>query len=350
MRENLIGRIAYIDYIKFIGICLMVMGHIIFFRPFNLFISAFHMPLFFFASGLLYHKRQNLKMVIAKKTKTLLLPYCLVGIFHYIIWLLFHWNEEMKYLPLLHLFTYNNSDLPYAGALWFLTAFWFSQVIYCGMDNIISKKWVLNLAVALLALLGVLGGYFKLPWSIDKGLVGVGFIHIGRIYIELTKKISNVSETESKSIVSFVHFHAELFHTLFFCLILMLIFINGSVNMRIGQYHWVLLFWINATGMCISILWFSKKIHSFISKTWKLLDAYICSVGRNSIIYLCFNQIIIKALQQLFFPIKELSVYNFQLMGKALYYLLVFVFTMYILWWIGRLKDFFSGFLCTERK
>lgn len=74
--DSQIGRIEYVDIFRAFGIILMVMGHIGFGEKFDLFIHAFHMPMFFFISGFLF-KNDSLPFVIflRKKAKSLLLPY-----------------------------------------------------------------------------------------------------------------------------------------------------------------------------------------------------------------------------------------------------------------------------------
>ena len=76
-------RLAYIDSLKGIGIILVVMGH--FFIPYtdylndpvNQVVYSFHMPLFFFLSGLVYGHvpKDSLKIFLVKKTLSLLFPY-----------------------------------------------------------------------------------------------------------------------------------------------------------------------------------------------------------------------------------------------------------------------------------
>lgn len=96
MIENLVNgkeRLIYIDAVKGFAILLVVMGHVIGFcfqmNSFILYtINLFHMPLFFFASGLLtkdltsLHKGQsfniNSKFILAK-IRALIIPFLVVG-------------------------------------------------------------------------------------------------------------------------------------------------------------------------------------------------------------------------------------------------------------------------------
>ena len=76
-------RLSYVDSLKGIGILLVVMGHLL--SPGELylqstvkqFVYSFHMPLFFFLSGLVYglSRLSNSKVFLAKKITSLLIPY-----------------------------------------------------------------------------------------------------------------------------------------------------------------------------------------------------------------------------------------------------------------------------------
>ena len=78
-------RIDYIDNIKGIGILFVMLQHIIqdTSNPFEKFILSFHMPIFFFASGLLINakdaKKESLGMFVGKKIKSTIVPLFIVG-------------------------------------------------------------------------------------------------------------------------------------------------------------------------------------------------------------------------------------------------------------------------------
>lgn len=61
------GRIEYIDVFRSMGIILMIMGHIGFGKNFNHFIFAFHMPMFFFISGMFFQVTQEKEFVLLGK-------------------------------------------------------------------------------------------------------------------------------------------------------------------------------------------------------------------------------------------------------------------------------------------
>lgn len=69
----------YIDYARFIGLFLMVLGHKkLLDSHFTSIIYSFHMPLFFILSGA-FHKELGIKTILKKIFKTLLLPFLLIA-------------------------------------------------------------------------------------------------------------------------------------------------------------------------------------------------------------------------------------------------------------------------------
>lgn len=103
----------------------------------------------------------------------------------------------------------------------------------------------------------------------------------------------------------------------------LLILFNGYVNMRTGKYANVFLFWINALLSIMIILsaseFLSEKVHSEI----------LLSIGRNSIIYLGFNQLVITVIRSILdrFTIPIVLERCILLFSMTLLYLLYILFT-----------------------
>ena len=70
-------RVEYFDIFRGIGIVFMLMGHVDFGMKFNIYIHAFHMPIFFFVSGYFYNpdKFKSAKEYIIHELKALIVPY-----------------------------------------------------------------------------------------------------------------------------------------------------------------------------------------------------------------------------------------------------------------------------------
>lgn len=72
---------------------------------------------------------------------------------------------------------------------------------------------------------------------------------------------------------------------------LILIFVNGYINMRTGEYGIIFFFWVNALTSIMVCLNFSKFIYNRYLST-KTVN-FVCYVGRNAMIFLVLNQFFI---------------------------------------------------------
>ena len=68
--------------------------------------------------------------------------------------------------------------------------------------------------------------------------------------------------------------------------------INDYINLRQGHYGIWLLFWINCVGMTLSLWGFFRCISDWIGERNILSRTltWIKGIGKDSIIFLCFNQ------------------------------------------------------------
>lgn len=274
-------RLGYIDIFRGIGICLMVMGHIGFGDIFQHFIHAFHMPMFFFVSGFFYKRsiEPPTIVLIKRKAKKLLLPYLICGIFHYFISFVIY--EERTLEPIKHLLFINTEGLPIAGAIWFLTALFIVNVLYLILDKYIRHIVLKNIIVIILSIMGNMWTrvfLFRLPFACDVALVGLGLYHIGYLFYVFINS-SYVKRILNLPLVPL---------TICTMITIFSIFINGSVNMRKGVYENILLFWINSILSIIVGINYSKIIEKV-----NILRSILINIGKNSMIYVCFNEICI---------------------------------------------------------
>lgn len=291
MVQEKLERVEFIDIFRGIGILMMIMGHIGFGGEFDYFIHAFHMPMFFFISGYFYKQKDiSIKKFIIQKSKTLLIPYITFGLFHYGIWCGINLIKDtpINLNPLLHLLFENTNELPIAGALWFLTSLFFVDITYFIMKKFIKNEVIISIFIFIIAILGCLAINilpFRLPWALDTAFVGIGLYHIAQLM-----------KIHMRNKYIYTLFHMRWFQCLFWGVVCcILIFTNGYINMRIGRYSIIPLFWINAI-MAILIGW---NISRFIEKIsvkcsiLKMTSLWLKNVGKNSIIYVCLNQLVI---------------------------------------------------------
>ena len=316
------NRIEYIDIFRSLGIIIMIMGHIGFGKAFDYWIHAFHMPMFFWISGFLFkHKSKSelsFRALVFKKAKTLLLPYAVFGIAHYLLYVCIN-HKDIDISPLIHLVSVNTEGLPICGALWFLTALFFTDILFFILDRSVASEPLKAIIIALLSLAGNLNQIvfsFTLPFALGPALVSLGLYYIGH----LCRKYA-----ESKV----VHrvFNLPWIPTILLGIITaILIFLNGYINMRAEIYAVIPLFWVNAVLAVIVGVNFSKLLHQYIRNG--IVEKWLVSISTESIVYVCLNQVVIsvvaKATQMVHMPVYLSSVFNL-------------VITMALLWIMSKI-------------
>ncbi len=269
-------RMTEVDIVKSIGILLMIMGHIEFGVIFDFYIHAFHMPLFFIVAGFLYNdKKIGFGEYSLQKIRTLLVPYVCVGLFHYVIKLpyIIHANDDLLN-PLIHLL-YNNSDnLPIAGALWFLTALFFAYELMFLIRKIYSIGIQVVLTIAIVIAGYVLSKFLILPWSIGQALTCFGFVYIGwLVKVKYQKVLSCIYIDLLMVVIGFV-----------------VASFNSYINVRNAQYGNLIAFYAASLLIVFGIQGVIRQLLNYIPNG---IISHIQYIGINSLVYMCFNQLIV---------------------------------------------------------
>ncbi len=125
-------RIDYLDYVKGLGILLVILGHIYTGDNYiKIWLYSFHMPLFFIVSGILIKhtniKDRDIKNIIVSKFKSLIIPYICFELLAIFIWMV---QNEFTFSALR--WNIIDSVLMYckAGATWFLPCLFITEIIY----------------------------------------------------------------------------------------------------------------------------------------------------------------------------------------------------------------------------
>ena len=131
---NIENRIQWIDWMKAIGMLLIVWGH--FFPPHALkYIYAINVPLFFFTSGYLQKPIETWKQWWSKQWRTLLIPYLLLCMIRLIVYYGCNCDELSiarvgKSLCLVLGGWHSCGAIPGCGELWFVYALFVARLIY----------------------------------------------------------------------------------------------------------------------------------------------------------------------------------------------------------------------------
>lgn len=312
-------RVEYIDLFRGIGIVLMIMGHIGFGNKFDHYIHAFHMPMFYFVSGLFFKTKSKAAIstiaFIKTKAKSLLVPYLFFALFHFLIACML--EKTFLYKNLLHIFSFNTYGMPIAGALWFLTSLYITEVLYFLLDRYVNNMKLRNVIILLFVVVGNLENVvlpYRLPFAMGPSFVGLGLFHLARV-MRCYREGIVYNRIMRVPVVAYI---------IGGVVVTISIFLNGYINMRMGEYACIPLFWINAMGsIIVGLLWSKLLTEKFRNK----LVLWLTNVGKNSIVYLCLNQLVILLLNKCIEYIE---------LPQVLSIFLVFILVMVILFGCGH--------------
>lgn len=192
-------RFEYIDIAKGIGILLVVWGHILLTGPSHRVIYAFHMPLFFLISGMLFKrdKFDGFGDFVKRRAKRLLIPFVVYSVITWIIWAAFRFvrhDAVVSYWdPLLQTVIAKGSGayIVHNSSLWFIPCLFATEIIYFTFSRLNDgAKFAISSVCAASSF--ILGHYFAddwwflLPWNLDATLIAVLFYCIGNVFSSKT--------------------------------------------------------------------------------------------------------------------------------------------------------------------
>lgn len=203
-------REKYIDIAKFFGIAFVVIGHIsspvdnnIIMDYIRAIVCQFHVPLFFFLSGVFYHLSDSFFHFIVKKIRRLYVPYFVSNFVFLAIYCLSRllMGHEVILLDNFKHFikvTVGLAVTPLGGATWFLFTLLECLILYDILNRVclaFGKRIILSSIVVTLTALAYL---LPVPLLIERLMVAISFIHLGDISRNLIKNSVKNLNTRSK--------------------------------------------------------------------------------------------------------------------------------------------------------
>ena len=200
------GRVQWIDGCKGMAILLVILGHTMRTDLSLVYIYGFHMPLFFFLSGLVCNeKKYTWGAFLKSRFNTLVIPYIAFYLLTWLYWLFvergfrplgMEWWQPlvgMAYGAQWHKYMSHN------GILWFLPCLFVTEVLFFAVKRQ-PKIWIQLLVVVMLAGVGFL---FKtnLPWCVNIAFVALQFFFVGNL---LRAKLLKMEETKRDNVTSII--------------------------------------------------------------------------------------------------------------------------------------------------
>lgn len=178
-------RIRWVDMARGYGILLVILGHLSIGDDLHLWIYSFHMPLFFFLSGVLFRADGGIFAFIRKKARNLLIPYLFLGL------LLVFWGVLMQTIKSGFRLNYMLGELANFAiqrlwtSAWFLPCLFLTETAYMLLFKAIKNKKVLALLMCFI----IIGAhcYYRyvgviLPWNLDRAIAALPFYAAGHFF------------------------------------------------------------------------------------------------------------------------------------------------------------------------
>lgn len=185
------NRVDYIDFAKALGMLTIMWGHIAAGMSVT-FVYAFHIPLFFFLSGMVFRpeKYNDFGSFVKRKVQTLIVPYVIYSIITWAIWAVFsyitHTPVESYFAPLFETIIARGSEgyLVHNVPLWFVSCLFVVELSYYWISKLKD-----SFAIIIATVLAVLGyllvnkveffDFTTLPWSIEVAMMAMIFYCLG---------------------------------------------------------------------------------------------------------------------------------------------------------------------------
>lgn len=320
-----VNRLEWIDIAKGIGMILVILGHCVAFggKIHNL-IFAFHMPLFFCLSGIVF-KEYSIKENIIKKTKSLLAPYvyfCVVGAL--ITLAIPEWRASLGLKDVLKDMYLGNPNCFQVSSVWFLIALFWVSILY----NLLVKIDFKMRLIIIIALLLVGFGFsivninflpsYRLPLNLDVALIALFFFWFGTI----TKLM-----IERMAIISFLLIGIVFIATMI---------INGRVNLHGLTFNNPFLYIIESLSGTITLLFVVRKI-----KGKNAIRNGLTYIGKNTLIILGTQALLIRLY---ILVINHIGSYKYELYGlpklhQVFSFITVTILSIMICMLVNKIKE-----------
>lgn len=280
-------RIGWIDIARGIGIIAVLYGHGLDAQSYRHIIYAFHIPLFFFLSGVVFHvkKHEGFLTFVKKSFLNILVPYFLFASLSYILWLTTSSHPGLTITDVLNhvkeiLFANGKNALSFNVVLWFLPCLFVTRIFFALIATSVKKKRFILPALFVISVIGYViatrYSEIKLPLGIETALTAVVFFGGGYVWNMYHREIDDAIKKHLLIIFSFTFLaflalasiHFEIF--------------NHQIDLRLNRLDNYLLFYTTTFSGIISCILLSVIInknrileylgkHSLILFVWHLV-------------------------------------------------------------------------------
>lgn len=288
-------RIYWIDQLRALAFLLVIAGHVELPSYINTYIYSFHMPLFFFVSGMTLNPekilRTPMKDIVINKFKRLIIPYFWMNFMTLPLWtftnkVLSHNPRRVSEVILGIFYGHGEKYTTPSNALWFLLTLFFADLLIAALLKFFKGNSThMGMAVGLCAIIGYLDRNRLRIWHTNTTFTAVVFIMLGYMFIYRYKKAPQT--IDSMPCRKYFITVATLFLTGLFAA-----FLNKRMSMyknNFGRALWLFYIAAIATTLAVTLV---------VMKLPKL--RIISYIGVNTMLYLGIHAPITRVFERLF--------------------------------------------------
>ena len=273
-------RVLWIDIVKGVAIILVVLGHIgltnvSYIGPW---VNSFHVPIFFFISGMLFSNSNSFGIFLNKKILELIKPYLY---FSFIAILCLYLIKEFNWVEIKNILFCGWGGI----ALWFIPVLFFTHLVWFFVRKYIDKSLYVYLFVLL-----CLGGFLFSKY--------IGFVSYNLLLLPISVIYLGAGNWWKEKIIDMSKYSgsSKLFILMIVFLILSFLSIlvnwKNSVSYASNQLGYILPSLLSGISGSFFICIFSILLVRFLSPQNCLLSI-LSYIGKNTYIILAFHQILL---------------------------------------------------------
>lgn len=322
-------RLDWIDQARGLSIFLVIYAHN--YPLYEAYIYSFHVPLFFFISGM-FHPKTVTVSVIKRRAKMILVPYFIWAILLYFFWLfigrMFGVSSENDLSPINNFIGIfyaqgGKSFMDWGIPIWFLPCIFMVFVYFSAIRKIKNKTFSNIVLIG-----GVLVGFFwsrfvdiHLPWSLDVAFVALGFYAIGNL---LKEGLVNISKNK-----------AIILGLLFLAINIITFYFNPSkVDMYRSIYGEEILFFISGLSGSLAVVLLLKSFPVF---------KFFSYLGKHTIILLATHLRALTVIKLVILLITGVAVFEFTETEKILVAIVQVLILIPVIWLINKYTPILDG-------
>ncbi len=323
------SRKAWIDQARGLSIFLVVYGHN--FPAIEPYIYSFHVPLFFFISGMFHPKNVDIK-TIWRRAKMIQVPYFVWASLLFLFW--FFVGKDYGKTSELELSVVDNligifyaqggqQFMSWGIPLWFLPCIFLVFLLASALNKLKSNplRYIFSIATIALGFFWAAYTGIHLPWSLDVAMVALSFYIAGGILKETLFGIEKLKLWVSLLILLGIHVVTHYLNV-------------EKVDMYRSEYGNQLLFLISGlTGSVFYVLLF-KGIPLF---------KFFEYIGKHTIVILATHIRALTVIKLVIFLVVGTTVFQFTEAEKLILAVAQIIIVIPVIWLVGKFAPILDG-------